>query len=300
MSTVKPFLAIDNQIDLLKQRNLNIFQDQYDKAKEFLLSNNYYRVSGYSLTLRRNDVFSNSASLDVLIDIYEADRRMRHIMLSIIEVIEVKTKALVSYYHSEKHGPLGYMNKKNFCCSASYLNETYDVIIKKANSQKKNMIEFEPFLKHHKENKSDILPFWVYVELLTISDISKLYNLLERNMQNKIATQLSFNFENGYKIVSNLLHCVTILRNICAHGGRLYNRLFITKPSLSKKEKGMLRVENNQPVLDKLFSYVLVLKSLSTEHEFKIVAEHIKALHNEYRLVDFRHYGFPDNWQQIL
>lgn len=57
MDTVKPFLSIDDQIKLLKKRKLIINDDQYEKAKEFLLNNNYYRVSGYSLTLRKNDTF---------------------------------------------------------------------------------------------------------------------------------------------------------------------------------------------------------------------------------------------------
>lgn len=51
MDTVKPFLSIDDQIKLLKKRKLTINDDQYEKAKEFLLNNNYYRISGYSLTL---------------------------------------------------------------------------------------------------------------------------------------------------------------------------------------------------------------------------------------------------------
>ena len=90
MDTVKPFLSIDDQIKLLKKRKLTINDDQYEKAKEFLLNNNYYRISGYSLTLRQNDTFFESASLETLIQIYEADRRMRHIMLSVIEAVEGK------------------------------------------------------------------------------------------------------------------------------------------------------------------------------------------------------------------
>ena len=41
MDTVKPFLSIDDQIKLLKKRKLTINDDQYEKAKEFLLNNNY-------------------------------------------------------------------------------------------------------------------------------------------------------------------------------------------------------------------------------------------------------------------
>jgi len=300
MSTTKPFLSIDGQLKLLQSRGLSINKDEYEKAKAFFLSNNYYRISGYSLTLRKNDVFNKDASFDTLIQIYEADRRMRHIMLSIIEVVEVKIKSLVAYYYTEKYGPLGYLNINTFNCSDSIKNKMYTDITTKANSQKTSITEFELFLKHHRDNKNDELPFWVYVEVLTLSDISKLYTILDVDLQLKVALQLNFYSTNRYKIVENLLHCVTILRNICAHGGRLYNRLFITKPGLSKTERTLLRNENGHIVFDKLFSYILVLKSLTTPHEFKIVYDHMKDLFDEYKLTDFKHYGFPDNWQEIL
>ncbi|HQD40981.1 MAG TPA: hypothetical protein PLC26_10720, partial [Bacillota bacterium] len=93
---------------------------------------------------------------------------------------------------------------------------------------------------------------------------------------------------------------ITILRNICAHGCRLYNRLFIRKPRLSKKEKNLLRVENGKKIYDKLFSYILVLKSITPPEHFESLIEQITQIQKQYPLVDFKHYGFPDNWQEIL
>lgn len=56
----KDFKTIDEQIEILRSRGLTI-EDEAE-AKDFLLRNNYYRVSGYSLTLRKNDVFAKSAT----------------------------------------------------------------------------------------------------------------------------------------------------------------------------------------------------------------------------------------------
>lgn len=242
MDIVKPFLSIDDQIKLLISRGLTINEDQYEKANDFLLNNNYYRISGYSLTLRNNDTFYKSASLDTLIQIYEADRYMRQIMLSIIEVVEIRIKSMIAYYHSRKYGPLGYLDINNFCCANNSkidlsIISNYLHITRKADTQKSIMTDSELFLKHHKDHKNDVLPFWVYIEVLTISDVSKLYTLLDENIRKNIALQLGFKSTNGHLIVKNLLHCITILRNTCAHGGRLYNRLFTRKPWLSKKKR---------------------------------------------------------------
>lgn len=303
--SAKPFLSIDGQIELLKSRELKIGSKEYDQACEFFLDNNYYRISGYSLTLRNNDVFSEKASLDALVQIYNADRRMRHVMLSIIEVIEIRIKSMLAYFHCEKHGPIGYLDINNFSCLKGgkidlKIVNNYLYITRKGDNQKKAMSESELFIKHHKENKNNILPFWVYIEVLTISDASKLYTMLDKELQKKIASQLGFNYSKGPDIVGNLLHCVTILRNISAHAGRLYNRLFITKPKLSTREKEQLRTENETVVNNKLFSYILVLKSLTHTNDFKLVIDHISEIYEQNPLVDFKYYGFPDNWKDVL
>ena len=62
----KEFKTIDEQLNILKSRGLTI--DDEEKASVFLLHNNYYRVSGYSLTLRNHDVFSKTASFQNIID----------------------------------------------------------------------------------------------------------------------------------------------------------------------------------------------------------------------------------------
>lgn len=304
MST-KPFFSIDEQIELLKSRGLKIDSEEYDQASDFFLDNNYYRISGYSLTLRNNDVFSEKASLDTLMQIYNADRRMRHVMLSIIEVIEIRIKSMLAYFHCEKYGPIGYLDINSFSCLKDGIIDlkivnNYLYITRKGDNQKKAMSESELFIKHHKENKNNILPFWAYIEVLTISDVSKLYTMLDADLRMKIASQLGFNYSKGPEIVGNLLHCVTILRNISAHAGRLYNRLFITKPRLSKWEKQQLRTEKGNVINNKLYSYVLVLKSLTHADDFKLVVDHISEIYEQNPLVDFKYYGFPDNWKEVL
>ena len=78
----KNFTTIEQQIAILKSRGLSIPDEE--KAKDFLIRNNYYRISGYSLTLRSHDVFFPSTNFQNIIDIYEFDHEMRHILLNYI------------------------------------------------------------------------------------------------------------------------------------------------------------------------------------------------------------------------
>lgn len=57
----KPFLTIEEQIKLLRKRGLDIPDEQLNEARKFLLNNNYYRISGYTLTLRKEDSFYPNA-----------------------------------------------------------------------------------------------------------------------------------------------------------------------------------------------------------------------------------------------
>ncbi len=302
---VKPFLTLDQQVQLLKDRGLIIPENKLELTKKFILNNNYYRISGYTLTLRKDDKFYENANIDNIIQIYEFDRRLRHIILTVTEEIEVRIKSLIAYYHAKIYGAIGYQDINCFHCIKdgkviSYTIKEYLNIIHKADMQKKSMTEYEAFLSHHEKNKNGVLPFWAYVEVMTISDISKLYSLLDINIQQDIARDFGFHHNAANEIVDNMLHSITILRNICAHGGRLYNRLFIRKPKLSSKQKSLLRKDNDGNIVyDKLFSYILVLKSLSIQSDFMLLKKHLIEYCEIYGFVDMKYYGFPDDWKKI-
>ena len=75
----KDFKTIDEQLEILRSRGLSITDDA--KAKDFLLHNNYYRISGYSLTLRKDDIFSKTASFQNIVDIYNFDHELTWILV---------------------------------------------------------------------------------------------------------------------------------------------------------------------------------------------------------------------------
>lgn len=160
----KDFKTIDEQIEILRSRGLTI-EDEAE-AKDFLLRNNYYRVSGYSLTLRKNDVFAKSATFQNIEDIYNFDHEFRHIILHHIETIEVQIKSIYAYEFTKVYGPLGYLDTANFSNQAKHKE-----IIDKANQQKRQRLAHEAYLKHFINDLHQEIPLWAYVDLLTISDI---------------------------------------------------------------------------------------------------------------------------------
>mgnify|MGYP003468992462 CR=1 FL=1 len=58
---VKSFKTIEEQIDILKDRGV-IIEDE-EVAKKSLANLNYYRLSAYTLTLRKDDHFYDNVPL---------------------------------------------------------------------------------------------------------------------------------------------------------------------------------------------------------------------------------------------
>ncbi len=290
----KGFKTVEEQLDILRSRGLTINDEV--QARDFLLRNNYYRISGYSLTLRKNDVFSKSATFQNIIDIYHFDHELRHILLQYLEVIEVQMKSIYAYEFAKVHGPTGYLDEIFFT------NKTkHQEIISKADQQKNQRLPHEAYLKHFVNDLQQNIPLWAYVDLLTISDISFLYSISEQPIKDSVARSFGLTMNRGTAILGSYMHSMTIIRNLCAHGSRIYNRLFEQKPSLNKKEKALLRKNSNGEIDNAHFyGFLFVMKRILPANKFSEMKNSIISLTRKYPFVRMDYYGFRNDWQQKL
>ena len=291
--TAKPFKTIEEQLKLLRDRGLII--DDEDKAKTFLYHNNYYRISGYSLTLRQKDVFYDSVSFQDIIDIYEFDHEFRHILLKYLLTIEIQIKSIYAYEFTKIHEPTDYLKEELFSDKNRYAD-----LMKRAEAQKTKRLNQEIYLKHF-EQRHEELPLWVYVDLFSMGDISILYSTSEAAIQNTVACAYGLDRRFGPSVLKKNLHSMTIIRNLCAHGNRLYGRVFSQKPNLSKGEKALLR-KNEKGELDNahLYGYFLVLKRLLPAEKFDALKASLILLLDKYSKIRMNAYGFRDDWQEKL
>lgn len=108
----KKFKTIDEQISLLKNKKLNIKDE--NSARAILLNNNYYYlVNGYKdLFLdksKKTEVFLKNATLEEIYALYEFDRKIRITFLEYILLIERKIDTYISYEFSKKYGHKNYL-----------------------------------------------------------------------------------------------------------------------------------------------------------------------------------------------
>lgn len=289
----KEFKTIEEQLAILESRGLQI--SDRAAAGDFLHRNNYYRVSGYSLTLRSHDVFYPSASFQNIVDIYEFDHDLRHILLKYIEVIEVTVKSVYSYEFTKVYGATGHYDSANFTDETTYAD-----IMRKAEIQKDSRLPHEAYLKHFVNELQQDIPLWAFVDLLTISNISFLYKISQPAIKLAVANAMGLT-KRGDEVLERFMHHMTIIRNLCAHGSRLYNRLFEQKPWLSKRERALLiTLPDGTQDNAHLYGFILIMRRLLRPEEFSSMKAEIAALSEKYPFVNLQHYGFREDWATVL
>lgn len=282
---VKEPISFDEQLAKIEERGCFVSDKAFAKRK--LQQINYYRLTAYFLPFKNADgTYKDETSFNNVFRIYEFDRKMRCLIFSTIEEIELMLRTQLAYYHATKYGALGYLNPENF-------NNMHNAEIFEKRLQEKvehNKEQF--FVKHHVEKYNSQFPLWVIIELFTFGDLSFFYSDMVRTDKKYLAKTL---FNTSDRNVSSWLLCLTHLRNYCAHYSRLYFNSFGTVPATPKDFSYKLN--------DKLFDYILTVKFLYPDHErwTHLFLVDLENLIEEYSdVINMQHIGFPDNWKKLL
>lgn len=282
---LKPATTFDQQLQILQSRNCFVSDPVF--CKDVLKRINYYRFTAYFLPFRQKDGnYISGTSFHRVYRIYEFDRKMRQVLFSVIEQIEIYLRTQLSYYHGHKYGPLGYMDATNY--SNKHDHPKFENLINAEINHSRKIL----FVKHHLQNYGGQFPIWVITELFPFGMLSYFYADMKRPDKKAIASSL---YGTTPKNLDSWLRCCTDLRNICAHYGRLYYRVFSAIPATPK--------DMNTRLGRTLFDNIMVLKFLYPDrdrwnNEF---LPSIKALIEEYAGdIDLAHIGFSDNWEGIL
>lgn len=280
MSEVKKHITYAEQIEKLRSRGCIICDDA--ACKTVLENTGYYRLSAYFLPFKKDDDnYSEGLTFERVYHIYEFDRKLRNLLFAAIEVIEVSLRARLAYFHSEKYGPLGYLDTTSF--NDKHNAEKFKTNIDREIENNNKVL----FVRHHIERYDGKFPLWVICELFTFGMLSYFYNDLTTADKKRFAGA-------KYNDMVSWLRCCTDLRNICAHYGRLYYRSFSAMPTGFNISAAARR---------RLWGAMLSVKALYP-YEKKWNTEFmpaIEALFEEYKDdIDLYHLAFPEDWVNQL
>ena len=270
---VKQYTTIQEQLKKLEYRNC--FIENTARATEILESINYYRLTAYFLPFKKSDdTYIEGTTLEKVYQIYEFDRKLRHLLFEIIEEIEIMLRRQLSNLHAERYGALGYQNSDNF--SAKHNHQLFLDHIQRNIENNKT----QPCVKHHFNKYNGNFPIWVILELSTMGELS--YFFSDMHMKDRKALSRNL-FHTVPKNINSWLLCLTNLRNYCAHYNRLYYTIFPAQPAIPEDFPHTLK--------KRIFDYILVLKFLyPNKAKWNLFVARLQALLEEYReVIQFSH-----------
>ncbi len=289
MRQLKPALTIDEQIELLQSRHMEISDLQ--AARIFLLRTNYYRFSGYAFLFQKaNDNYQKGTSFEHIVDLMTFDTQLRRILISSLEFVEIYARSVIAHTFSIAHGKNGGAHYDSSLFVHQDFHQEYLETLQQLITQNSS----QPFVSHHIQSFNGRMPIWCAVELLSFSTLSKLYSNMQEQDKDLIAAQMNTDTSH----LTNWLHCFSVLRNACAHYGRLYSIIYSPKVSLD----GAFLRANPDVKQDTLFAYIIALLRLLPEADQKsFLIEQISNLIEQYSVIISLHaIGFPDNWKEVL
>lgn len=309
---VKPFATIDEQIDVLVARGLELDRDV---AAQWLESVGYYRLSGYWYPYRkpgttpgaRLDQLIHGANLDDVVRLYEFDRKLRTLIHDGIERVEVALRSHVSYLLGAQ-GPLAYRD-------AAMFRPTFDHFgwLATARTRVDRARRHSEPIRHHEAKYRGELPIWVLTEVLDFADVSRLYDGLFARDQWAVAEQLGVTIDDSALSANQRTKArkahplarwfeqLTIVRNTCAHHSRVWNRSFAPVSTAGLRTIGDLRsLPNGQS--ERLYGAVAVMGYLLqgaspgstwTAKLRKLIDDSFSGISGR----DVSEMGFPEEWQ---
>lgn len=282
----KPFKTIEEQCQLLESRGLVI--ENRDFAKTALEEINYYRLEGYWYSFydkkKPAHVFVPGITFETIYKQYCFDQKLRSIIFDAISPIEVAFRTQFAYELGNAFGAFPF-EKCNFRFdSESDWIESYQRLLNDVKTNAK-----ENFVKHHIETyNQELLPIWAMVEIMSLGELSVWF---DKRLQGKIKKKIASRFNVPSSIFTSWIRCISLVRNICAHHARLWNRIMpftiiIPTKQIDKRYEGFFafsdEYQSEKKIYNSLISIRYLLDSLSCNEIKSCFLKNISSLVADY------------------
>jgi abortive infection bacteriophage resistance protein len=215
----KPSLSITGQMAMLKSRGLSMDPSEEAEMGRLLLSSGYYRLSGYWRYFQDGPAtptptFRPGTTVAQIAAIYRFDGELRSLLSDGLADFEIAFRTRMAYYMADRGLAYLYEDPSTYR-AGTQAADLLDTIVREIDRSK------EVFLVHHRDNGMDI-PIWAGLEATSLGTISKMFRLLD-DEQLRTLVRTSFGLPSN-TLAGNVFRALAVLRNVCAHHSRLWNR----------------------------------------------------------------------------
>lgn len=294
---LKKPLTIKEQIELIQSRGMEV--PDTEVAAHMLSTCGYYRISGYMFQMKdhtKPNYYVQGSNFNTILQIYEFDMELRHILLCAIDQIEIHCRARISYHFPLFFGSYGHYEESSFDSV-----EDRDQFVSTLNKEIEKHQHF-PCVKHHIEKYSDLsttpptyyMPLWAAMEILSMGELSRFYKSIKPHT---IKADIAKSLNSTVEMLENWLHVVSTIRNMCAHHDRIYNRELRPAVKYDIQTKKQFSKERLPTTL--IFGCIpMILQMLPDQLSRKVFLNALRAIVLEYSgVIDLKCIGFPANWE---
>ena len=295
----KQILTIAQQIQSYIDAGM-IITSRSDVEKA-LKSVGFYRLRGYSFHLYDNATkkYIPGTKFEDILKLYQFDQELSALIFLMISKIEVALRVrLVEalLIHGE---PLVLQDSSIFKEKKLYWQNMSTVASEIARSN-------DVFIKHNFDNHDGEVPVWAAVEVLSFGTLSKIIKNLKTGTGSSysiLATNYQYKSEKGnlvnpsQKMLALWIQGVSVLRNMCAHNSRIYNRTIHTTPEILDADK-----VTPPPAHNGLYQILLAMKYLrSSDEEWTVFVDAFdKLIQNNIGVVSLTAMNLPADWKAHL
>lgn len=235
----KPFKTFEEQIKILKSRNLSFINE--DAAIDILSTYSYYEiVNGYKeVGILEDGSYKDGVTFEQLFNLFLMDKKIRSAISIAIYEIEAHLRTALAYtvakHYSESH--CEYLNRRHYeKGNTKYGKSQRSQMLNKC--QKILNDESQPY-KHYREQHGNIPP-WILVKGMTFGNLITFYKLQKTDIKTEVIglmTKIPEELINNdlKNMFINILYFLLAHRNNTAHVSRAYN--FRTKESKIRYSK---------------------------------------------------------------
>lgn len=239
--------------------------DSMEDAKKVLCRIGYYRLKGYCFHLYdpAANRFRQGTDFSHITDLYQFDFELSQIVFGFISQIEVSLRARLVNSLLLFNDALILNDPSVFSDKECYWKNQSSIASEIARSN-------DVFIKHNFDTHDGAVPIWAVVEVMSFGTLSKVIKNLKQGSPAYHALVQNYRFKNASgnlvspsrDMFTSWVQAVVVMRNICAHNSRIYNRVISTFPQLIQADAITPR-----PRYNGLYQILLAMKYLRPTDE---------------------------------
>lgn len=258
----------------------------------------YFRLSAYLKPLEEDasvasvaHQYKAGATFEKALELYDFDKRLRLLVFSAIQSIEIALRSRMIQVFSVAKGAFWFMDM-------GLTNDERLLVQNLATLDKEVQRSGDEFIKEHfrKYDRPTFPPAWKTLELATFGTLSKVFHNFGDSASKNVVAR-SFGVPK-YVILESWMASLAVLRNACAHHSRVWNKVMKSNPALpaTLPMDWVVNVAvDDRRLYARLCCMVYWLNAIDGENGFVMTLRELLRSHPN---VDVAAMGFPSGWEQ--